>query len=465
MKPFEIDIHSVQALEALTENCGKVTVECSDAAGIVEAVMTSSAKLHEQQEALQASVADLEADQTRVAEASEEARLLWTEVIERLEGGSQLIQKSLDEINSLVELVQALSRHVTGFAGAMDQVRRSSRSISEIAETTNILALNATIEAMRAGEAGKTFAVVAGEVKNLANQTRMTTDEIAQTVDALEVEANSVIEQIERGSQASDKARTSVSRIEETITTVGTLVDQVDKQNEQIALFTGTISNHVFKVQDVVIQLENVSVESNSKLTAAQDKMVGLEGIANTMFDQVVHAGLSPADKAMVEQARDYAGKLHAMTEAAITQGEIDLVSLFDTDYQEIEDSNPPRYRTKLTDWAHVHWRKILDEAASSQPEVAAAACTDMNGYLPTHISAMSKTPTGDPTYDTSYCRNGRLIEDPDKPQGDVEGDFKMVAYRQEGDGRHYRIVRNIYIPLYFGGKRWGDFEFAYSFD
>jgi len=66
----------------------------------------------------------------------------------------------------------------------MEQVRRCSKDIEDIAETTNILALNATIDAMRAGEAGRTFAVVTGEVKSLANDTRKATEEITATVDA-----------------------------------------------------------------------------------------------------------------------------------------------------------------------------------------------------------------------------------------------------------------------------------------
>src|SRR3546814_2091910 len=92
---------------------------------------------------------------------------------------------------------------------AMDHVRRCSKDIEQIAETTNILALNATIEAMRAGDAGRTFAVVAGEVKSLANDTRKATVEISKTVDALELEATQVIERIEAGSEASGKDRKS----------------------------------------------------------------------------------------------------------------------------------------------------------------------------------------------------------------------------------------------------------------
>jgi methyl-accepting chemotaxis protein len=82
-------------------------------------------------------------------------------------------------------------------------VFRSAQDIGEISDTTNILALNATIEAMRAGDAGCTFAVVASEVKSLANETRKATEEIAATIDALGGEAEVVIGRIEAGSKAS----------------------------------------------------------------------------------------------------------------------------------------------------------------------------------------------------------------------------------------------------------------------
>ena len=67
----------------------------------------------------------------------------------------KLIQSSLAQIGSLLDLVDALGQHVTSFSAAMEQVRRSAQDIDDIAETTNILALNATIEAMRAGDAGR----------------------------------------------------------------------------------------------------------------------------------------------------------------------------------------------------------------------------------------------------------------------------------------------------------------------
>ncbi|MEM6828344.1 MAG: methyl-accepting chemotaxis protein, partial [Pseudomonadota bacterium] len=299
MKPITIETDNAAALAKIPESCGAVTVGCSEVAGVVEAVIRSSEVLREEHDALQGTVAALEADQAKVAEASDEARLLSERAIERLGEGTALIQSSLAQINTLLEMVDTLGQHVTTFGAAMEQVRRSAQDIDDIAETTNILALNATIEAMRAGDAGRTFAVVASEVKSLANDTRKATEEIAQTIASLGDEASMVIGKIEEGSQASANARSSVAQIENTIASVGELVEEVDKQNDVIARSTGTISDHVGAVQTVLSRYDKVTRENETQLGDAQREAVGLEGIANDMFDGLVQAGLSPRDEAM----------------------------------------------------------------------------------------------------------------------------------------------------------------------
>jgi len=466
MKPVSIDSAGATALEQIPESCGAVTVGCSDVAGVVEAVIRSSETLRNEHEALQGTVTALEQDQAKVAEASDEARLLSERAIERLGEGTALIQSSLEQINGLLELVSALGQHVTSFGAAMDQVRRSAEDIDQIAETTNILALNATIEAMRAGEAGRTFAVVAGEVKSLASDTRKATEEIAQTVETLGEEASTVIGRIEAGSTASTAARESVARIESTISSVGELVEEVDKQNDVIARSTGTISNHVNAVQNVLESFDSAARTNEGQLQGAHSRMGELEMTASEMFDRIVQAGLSPEDSSMVARAQELSKVISEITEEALAKGEIAESDLFDHDYVSVEGSNPPLFRTRLSDWADHKWQPKLDEWTASDEQVLAAACTDVNGFLPTHLSDQSRKPTGDLAHDTKHCRNGRILFDPlDKKAKASDAPYMMAVYRQEGDGENYNVVRNVYIPLIIRGRRWGDFELAYKFD
>ena len=465
MKHASFDVAKSHSIDRISLNCGEVTVGCSDVAGIVQSVIDSSERLRAEHDALRGTVRELEADQRRVSEASDEARILSERAIGRLGEGTDLIHASLGQISGLLNLVEALSQHVTGFAAAMEQVRRCSQDIEQIAETTNILALNATIEAHRAGEAGRAFAVVANEVKSLASETRKATDEIARTVDALGAEAESVIGRIEDGAKASDEAKASVTRIETTINGVVNLVGEVDAQNDQIARSTGTISGHVDNVHAVLANFERAASENERKLSAAHHRIEDLELTASEMFDAIVKAGLSPEDSAMVERAQTYAREISEIAERALAEGRLSPAQLFDSDYREIPGSNPVRYRTELSDWADAEWRPIIDRVAALGAPIKMCSQADMNGFLPTHVSDRSRRPTGDLAHDTKYCRNGRILLDPiDRKAKQSSDPYMMAVYRQEGDGRTYEVVRNVYVPLIINGRRWGDFEVAYSF-
>ncbi len=453
-------------IDLIPESCGEVIVGCSDVAGIVQSVIQSSEKLRAEHGALQGTVAELEADQRKVSEASDEARLLSERAIERLGQGTEMIQTSLGRISDLLDLVDTLSQHVTGFAAAMEQVRRCSQDIDQIAETTNILALNATIEAMRAGDAGRTFAVVASEVKSLANDTRKATEEIGRTIDTLGGEAERVIAQIETGAEASREAKNSVVQIEQTINGVADLVEEVDRQNDQIARSTNTISGHVHRVQDVLESFDAAARQNEGKLETAHSRMNGLELTASEMFDGIVKAGLSPKDSEMVERAQSVATEITERAEAGLASGSLSMEVLFDQNYKSVEGSNPPRFRTGLSDWADKNWRPELDRVTAQGSPIRMCSQSDMKGFLPTHVTAHSRQPTGDLGHDTEFCRNGRILFDElDQKAKRSTAPYMMAVYRQEGDGQKYLVVRNVYVPLIINGRRWGDFELAYSFE
>jgi methyl-accepting chemotaxis protein len=250
------------------------------------------------------------------------------------------------------------------------------------------------------------------------------------------------------------------------IVRVAAIVKDVDGQNDHIARATVTISDHVHRVQDVLGGFDKVAVENEARLAMVNGRMASLEMAACDMFDGIVKAGLSAPDDAMVDLAQHIAAEITQMTEAAISSGQLSSAILFDEHYREIMGSNPKRFATSLMPWADSCWRPILDRVTATHPAVLAAACTDRNGYLPTHLTAMSRKPIGDVAHDTAYCRNGRIIMMPiDQKAKASDAPYLVAVYRQEGDGETYRVVRNIYVPIRIFGRRWGDFELAYSLD
>lgn len=466
MELARVEAEGAANLGLIPESCGKVTVGCTDVAGIVQGVIDSFGQLRSEYVELQGTVRALDDDQRKVLEATDEARLLSERAIDRLAQGSELIGSSLGQIGHLLGLVETLTQHVTGFAAAMDQVRRSAEEIEQIAETTNILALNATIEAMRAGEQGRTFAVVASEVKTLASETRKATDEIGRTIDMLGAEAGQVIEQIQVGATASAEAKSSIAAIEVTLQGVSELIGEVDTQQDLIARNTATISDHVHRVQDVLHDFDRAVSDNETNLETAHGRMEELELTASDMFDKLVKAGLSPQDSAMVDRAIEHCRNLSRIAEEAIARGELTMAQLFDQDYRPVPGTNPQLYRTSLSDWADRNWRPVIDAVVAEGGPIKMCSPADMRGFLPTHVSAHSRQPTGDIAHDTKYCRNGRIIlEGVDLVSKASSDPYTMAVYRQEGDGRNYIVVRNVYVPLFVNGRRWGDSELAYTFD
>ena len=448
---------------ALAANCGELAVGCFDVAGrisgVAEALNGQIGALVE----LEQVTADLEADQAQVARATEEAKILAAKAAENISASAMLVGNGIADISQLTALVERLGTHVTNFASAMEQVKTVSASIESIAKTTNMLALNAAIEAERAGDAGRTFAVVATEVKKLASHTRAATDEIKRTVSSLSTEAEGLIREISIGVAESHRAEQGFEKISDTLGRAIDLVGLVDEQSDQIARSASLIHGNSQQMRQVVHDF-GLRLRGNvDQLGSAHGEVHGLEDLSNRLFHGLVASGASDADWTFVSFAMRTRDTALALTEAALADRSLSPSQLFDQNYLPINGSNPPRYRTTLTDWADMHWRAILDEIMDFDPRILSCAFSDTKGYLPTHATAYSRVPTGELAHDTRYCRNGRILFGGSDAQAKIsEEPFFLAVYRRDADGQRYDVVRNVYVPFVVQGRRWGDLEIGY---
>src|SRR6187401_855657 len=236
MATLGIEEITENAIRAVARDCGSLSIECSDVAGYVEGVADRIGEHLRMLDTLEEVTSRLLADQARVSDSTDEARLLSEQAKAKLEAGREAIDGTIEGFKGLTELVVQLGERMAGFASAMNQVQTVSSTIETIARKTNMLALNATIEAARAGDAGRSFAVVAAEVKKLAHDTRAATSEIASTIASLTREAAMVTSEIRTGVDRSRIAQGGFSTINETISDVADLVGMVDRQTDGIAL-------------------------------------------------------------------------------------------------------------------------------------------------------------------------------------------------------------------------------------
>ena len=205
----------------------------------------------------------------------------------------------------LTELVVQLGERMAGFASAMNQVQTVSSTIEAIARKTNMLALNATIEAARAGDAGRSFAVVAAEVKKLAHDTRSATSQIASTIGELTREASAVTSEIKTGVERSRAAQSGFGRISDTVKEVTEIVGMVDRQTEGIAHSTSLIQTSVDRVKAGLSEFAGDARDNGGQLIKAQKRLSHLEMLSNNMLDTLANSGAEIDDTPMILLAQE----------------------------------------------------------------------------------------------------------------------------------------------------------------
>ena len=250
---------------------------------------------------------------------------------------------------------------MAGFASAMNQVQTVSSTIETIARKTNMLALNATIEAARAGDAGRSFAVVAAEVKKLAHDTRAATSQIASTIGELTREAGAVTTEIKTGVERSRAAQSGFGTISDTVREVSEIVGMVDRQTEGIAHSTSMIQTSVDRVKAGLTDFAADARDNGKELLTAEKRLAHLEMLSNTMLDTLANSGAEIDDTPFILKAQDTCRQIQTAIEHAIDAGEVTVEDVFDRDYQLIEGTNPVQYDVRFNDAADRLVRPILD--------------------------------------------------------------------------------------------------------
>ena len=462
MATLGIEEITENAIRAVARDCGSLSIECSDVAGYVEGVAERIVEHQKVLDALEEVTTRLLADQARVSDSTDEARLLSEQARTKLEAGREAIDGTIAGFKGLTDLVVQLGERMAGFATAMNQVQTVSSTIETIARKTNMLALNATIEAARAGDAGRSFAVVAAEVKKLAHDTRAATSQIASTIGELTREASAVTSEIKSGVERSRAAQSGFSQINDTVKEVTEIVSMVDRQTEGIAHSTSLIQTSVDRVKAGLSDFAGDARDNGGKLIKAQKRLSHLEMLSNNMLDTLANSGAEIDDTPMILLAQEAMRAITTAVEQGIDRGDITLEAVLDRNYVLIEGSNPPQYNNGFCDFADKHVRPLIDRFKARDPKIIGSAITNLDGYLPTHLSERCHTPGPDPVWNDEHCRNKRIFMD-ETTRKACESDrpATLATYRMEL-GDKYIPVKNVFVPLSFKGRRWGNFELAY---
>lgn len=278
-------------LQEVVQEIGSATTQVATAAEQCSTVTLQNSQGVQQQqrdtELVATAMHEMSATVKNVASSTAEAATLSEQVQQNATVGQHKLQQT-------IHLIEQLAAQVSDTASVIDQVKQESNAISSvldvirgIAEQTNLLALNAAIEAARAGEQGRGFAVVADEVRTLAQRTAKSTGDIQRMIEGLQQGS-------ERASTAMQRSLQQVADGTANVNETGRILHQVllgiagiNDQNIQIASAAEQQSTVAEQINQKVLSISEVAVQSSAG--AGQTAMTSRElaGLAGQLDDLI----------------------------------------------------------------------------------------------------------------------------------------------------------------------------------
>ncbi len=220
-----------------------------------------------------------------VAESASTVAEVSVATTDRVNNGSKVIKQSITQMNNVHAVVEETSTVIERLIMRTQHIDKALDAITNIAEQTNLLALNAAIEAARAGENGKGFAVVAAEVRDLAEQSKKSANEINDLIKSIQQDTKDTVQIMRKGHEEATQGRNAANEADEAFSTIMKDIHKITRQIQEVSATTEEMSAGTEEINaslSVVSETSTrVAKDTNQTVQAIQTQASSITEITN----------------------------------------------------------------------------------------------------------------------------------------------------------------------------------------
>ncbi len=367
-------------------------------------------------------------------------------------------RRSQAELMALVESIAAINlrqktfRHtVESLSEHSHQINQITQLIQDISDQTNLLALNAAIEAARAGEQGRGFAVVADEVRKLAERAKTAAGSITDSTLAMTNLADSTLEVTLQVSTDTENARTAVENASRSFTG---MVDNFGATTEELNGISSSMQQLLEASRGILARAQEINGLSQTLGKNMSDSL-NSAGTLNTTTEDILASGATfKLGTGKFERAVEHAWHCRDQIQAVLTAHANRGVDIFDQNYRQVPNVTPPKYETAYDKLVDKEFQDIYEANLDAQLGVISMIAVDTNGYSPAHLRKYS-IQTGELEKDLISSRHKRIYNDPVSLRSARNTqDFCAQTYLAPAVGIP---LTDLASPIYVNGRHWGN--------